>query len=228
MKKTIWISGSILVLAIIGVSCFCYYLLQRMDRMVETTKAIQASSEEMALQVEITNSLISSDTIRLRVIEYLKHHSAKLTPTQCVATGGAIMEGVSTYHIPASLTLAIIEKESTFDPGATSPQGALGLMQVLPATALPYLREIAPKQIGVAEALRCPETNVRIGLAYLNDLHTSMMEGPTFTYSLTAYNAGELNARALRNHTALPQISLTYASNILRLQQQIRPQGELP
>lgn len=228
MKKTLWASGSVLVCALVGTSVFCYFLLQRMDRMVEATKVIQASSEEMALQVEITNSLISSDTVRLRVIEYLKHHSTKLSPSQCVAAGGAIMEGVSIYHIPASLTLAIIEKESTFDPDATSPQGALGLMQILPATALPYLREISPRPVSVTEALRCPETNVRIGLAYLNDLHTSLMDGSTFTYSLVAYNSGELSARALRNHTSVPPVSLSYASSILHLQQQIRPQGELP
>lgn len=231
MEKKSWIIATLgvtLVGVIVGALLFCNLVLKRMDTIIEASKETQKNSEEMALQVEITNSLISSDTIRLKVIEYLKHRSRGLTPVQCVSIGGVIMEGVKLYQIPASLTLAIIEKESVFDPKIVSPKGAIGLMQILPATALPYLRAGTSRFPSIKEALLDPETNVRVGVAYLNDLHIGMGSEPDFLYSLTAYNFGEAGARALRANTPMAPATLAYASSVIALQRQIRPGGSVP
>lgn len=58
---------------------------------------------------------------------------------------------------------ALIEVESEFHPGAVSPRGARGLMQVMPATA---------EEFGVAAAdLRKPDPNLRAGTTYLGYLY---------------------------------------------------------
>ena len=86
-----------------------------------------------------------------------------------------------------SLTLAIARQESQFDPAAVSRVGALGLMQLMPATArriaqrlgLPYARE---------RLLSEPEYNLRLGRQHLADL-LARFEGSA-VLALAAYNAG--------------------------------------
>lgn len=66
------------------------------------------------------------------------------------------------YGLNPRLLKAIIAAESEFVVRARSPKGALGLMQLAPATA---------EEMGVApEALADPESNIRAGAAYLRHL----------------------------------------------------------
>jgi soluble lytic murein transglycosylase-like protein len=61
------------------------------------------------------------------------------------------------YRVPIALVRAIVERESNWQPCAVSPKGAVGLMQLMPATA---------KQFGVTE--RCHlDQNVSGGVRYL-------------------------------------------------------------
>src|SRR5579872_322096 len=64
------------------------------------------------------------------------------------------------YGVPAALVRAIIQVESGWQPGAVSPKGAIGLMQLMPATA---------QQFGAAHPFQMHE-NVRGGVAYLAEL----------------------------------------------------------
>lgn len=79
-----------------------------------------------------------------------------------------------------ALVHALIYVESRYNPAARSPKGALGLMQVLPDTALRY---------GVANPARSPEANLRAGTRYLSDL-LQIFDG-RLDLALAAYNAGE-------------------------------------
>jgi soluble lytic murein transglycosylase-like protein len=81
-----------------------------------------------------------------------------------------------------ALVHAVISVESGYNPAARSPKGALGLMQVLPETAMRY---------GVRErdAARSPAANLRAGTLYLSDL-MRMFDG-RLDLALAAYNAGE-------------------------------------
>ncbi|OGS00369.1 MAG: hypothetical protein A2V88_07770 [Elusimicrobia bacterium RBG_16_66_12] len=71
----------------------------------------------------------------------------------------AIKEALRQGVDPA-LVLTVIWKESRFRPGATSPVGAIGLMQVMPETG---------RDMGVADAGRLydVQTNLRAGIKYL-------------------------------------------------------------
>jgi soluble lytic murein transglycosylase len=79
------------------------------------------------------------------------------------------------------LILSLIRQESGFNEKATSPAGAMGLMQLMPQTAL-TIEAIEPR------ALYEPGTNVRVGSKYFKQL-LEKYEGDV-ELSLAAYNAG--------------------------------------
>ena len=104
------------------------------------------------------------------------------------------------------LVKAVIAVESGFDAGAVSDKGAIGLMQVLPATGARYgLR--ADKKKSVEAKLADPWTNLSIGTRYLADLRGMFARQPRL--ALAAYNAGE-NAVA-RFRQTIPPFSETQA-----------------
>ncbi|WP_232502173.1 lytic transglycosylase domain-containing protein [Azoarcus olearius] len=82
------------------------------------------------------------------------------------------------HGIAPALALALVEVESGFRVDARSPKGALGLMQLMPATAAHY---------GVGNPLDA-DANLRGGMRYLCDLFA--LFGRT-ELALAAYNAGE-------------------------------------
>jgi soluble lytic murein transglycosylase len=84
------------------------------------------------------------------------------------------------------LVAGVVHQESAFDPDAHSGKDAIGLMQLLPATARLLARE---QKIGYSRSrLTDPDYNVRLGTAYLAQL---VKEFGTTEEALAAYNAGE-------------------------------------
>ena len=82
---------------------------------------------------------------------------------------------------------ALIRQESAFRPAVVSPAGAIGLMQVMPATG-----RLVAQQLGIPafspEDLKAPEINVMIGMRYLADRLKTFGQRPEL--ALAAYNAG--------------------------------------
>ena len=85
------------------------------------------------------------------------------------------------------LAAALIRQESMFNPRARSPVGALGLMQVMPATGKTLARRLGVTRFR-DELLTQPELNVHFGMAYLADQLSSY--GDRLDAVLAAYNAG--------------------------------------
>ncbi|WP_193371180.1 lytic transglycosylase domain-containing protein [Pelagibius marinus] len=91
----------------------------------------------------------------------------------------------------AALVLAVMRQESEFYPKARSPVGALGLMQLMPATArhtarglgIPFNRDRLTSD---------PDYNLRLGQAYLKEL-LEQFDG-SYILALAAYNAGPSRA----------------------------------
>jgi soluble lytic murein transglycosylase-like protein len=105
------------------------------------------------------------------------------------------------FGLDADLLRAVVQIESRFNPNAISPRGAIGLMQVMPATAA-SLGLARPK-----EALLDPRANLRTGARYLQRL--SLQFAGAIDLVLAAYNAGENSV--LRNGWALPPYPETQA-----------------
>lgn len=102
---------------------------------------------------------------------------------------------------------AIVEVESSYNPYAISPQGALGLMQLIPETA---------ERFGVEDPFD-PVQNLLGGLRYLRYLWLTF--GGSLPRVLAAYHAGE---DRVKEHKGVPPIPSTqeYVRRVLRLYQQ--------
>jgi soluble lytic murein transglycosylase-like protein len=90
-----------------------------------------------------------------------------------------IEKAAASYDVEADLLRAVIVVESGFNPKAVSRKGAVGLMQLMPATA---------RQYGAANAYD-PRQNVHAGARYLRSLMNRY--GKDVKLALAAYNAGE-------------------------------------
>lgn len=99
-----------------------------------------------------------------------------------VASRGAfdalIARHAARHQVRADLVRAVIQVESAFDPLARSPKGAMGLMQLMPATAA---------EMGVSDPYD-PDQNIRGGVAYLRRLLDRYDNNEEL--ALAAYNAG--------------------------------------
>ena len=92
-------------------------------------------------------------------------------------------------HLDPALVAAVIYAETKFDP-RTSSAGALGLMQVEPATARNLARISGGTTFKIAD-LAHPATNIAYGSYYLRYL-LNLYHGDR-TLALAAYNAGPTN-----------------------------------
>jgi len=92
-------------------------------------------------------------------------------------------------HLDPALIAAVIYAESKFDP-RTSSAGALGLMQIEPATAR-YLAHLSGGTTFKVADLAHPAVNIAYGSYYLRYLLN--LYGDNRTLALAAYNAGTTN-----------------------------------
>lgn len=102
---------------------------------------------------------------------------------------GLIEESAKRYRIPPKLLLELVRSESDFNPDARSAKGALGLGQLMPATA---------RALGVTNAL-APTENLNAAARYLRQL-LDKFDGDQ-ACALAAYNAGP---GAVVHHKGVP------------------------
>jgi peptidoglycan lytic transglycosylase len=109
-----------------------------------------------------------------------------LAPFELHRTAEAVVRESERNHIDVHLVLAVMHTESGFYNFARSPVGALGLMQIMPATGEMLAAEAGLDWSG-PDALFAPELNVRLGTRYLAILHARY---GTWQKALAAYNWG--------------------------------------
>jgi hypothetical protein len=124
-----------------------------------------------------------------------------------------IQEASRSHNLPPSLVKAVIRVESNFNPAATSPKGAQGLMQLMPGTA---------GDLRVADPYD-PRQNIWGGVRYLQLLLAQFNN--RLPLALAAYNAGP---RRVSRRQAVPAIPETQAFVSDVCSQFLKYSGEKP
>jgi len=107
---------------------------------------------------------------------------------------GYVAEAATLFDADPFLILSVMKVESGFDPTATSPRGAVGLMQVMPDTANWIVKEVRPEGLEWVEEgwseeeLYDPRKNILIGSWYLTYLERRFGD---VRMALAAYNSGQ-------------------------------------
>jgi soluble lytic murein transglycosylase-like protein len=100
------------------------------------------------------------------------------------------------YSLDIALLKAVMAAESGFNPSAVSPKGAVGLMQLMPATAERYGLQ-GDRKKSIQQKLSEPKINIELGARYLRDLHRMFPDQQQLV--LASYNAGEGAVQKYRN-----------------------------
>lgn len=122
---------------------------------------------------------------------------------RAASLSGLIDRQAARAGLSSDLVHAVIQVESGYRVEAVSPKGALGLMQVMPATGARFGET----------ALSAPDANVRAGTHYLRYLIDRFDDLPL---ALAAYNAGE--GAVIRHGHRVPPYRETqrYVQDVLR------------
>ncbi len=110
------------------------------------------------------------------------------------------------YGVERALVHAVIAAESAYNPHAVSRAGAIGLMQVMPATAADY-------GVTDASALFDPKVNVNTGTRHLKRLLGKY--GNDYGRAIMAYNAGEGTVDRTNSNVTYAE-TLNYTAAVIR------------
>jgi soluble lytic murein transglycosylase-like protein len=157
--------------------------------------------------VPVPKPALASDPARL-------HRFAPLIETSARSVG-----------IDPALVQAVVAVESAFDPRAVSGKGALGLMQILPATGERYGIQGDARR-SASEKLLDPAINLRVGTRYLRDLLARFEND--LSLALAAYNAGE--GAVTMHDNAVPPFAETrdYVRRVTEVYARYRPPPSQP
>ncbi len=131
-----------------------------------------------------------------------------------------LRDAAKLHDIDYELLQALIATESGFDAGAVSPKGAVGLMQVMPATAGRY-GVSSDKKTTVEKKLADPKTNIRTGTRYLRYL-LNLFPG-RLDLALAAYNAGEGAVQRAGNQIPNYRETQNYVKTVMQLYNVLKP-----
>ena len=181
-----------------------FAVMQRINEIRSRFKSMRHNQNQQSAQLRETQGRSFEEQVSQRVREHdgtvpesgaigqLNHTDARHMSIEEIQT--MAREYANANRVPAGLVNAIIETESSYNPSAVSPRGAMGLMQLMPATA---------RQLGVENPF-IPEENVRGGVQLMRQL-LDRYNGD-FRKALAAYNAGE---GAVDRHNGVPPYAET-------------------
>jgi soluble lytic murein transglycosylase len=132
-----------------------------------SSPALVGEAELMADADEWNYVVSQRDTER--VLGVLRAYKTGLDDRSQERLAKIIADNSRSYALDLNLVLAIIKTESNFNAQAVSRKGAIGLMQINPATGQKLARDLGVEWKG-EETLRNPFVNARMGIHYFNAL----------------------------------------------------------
>jgi soluble lytic murein transglycosylase-like protein len=121
------------------------------------------------------------------------------------------------HGVPPGLVALVVWLESNGEPEAVSPAGALGLMQLMPATAAKVAQARGEPPPTAAE-LFDPERNLELGCAHLSALRAELgaepLDGAAVHRIAIAYNGGAKVLAAWQRGEPLPAETERYAATL--------------
>lgn len=156
-------------------------LQQEIKLLEQKKKLIEAQAKDL-------NNQINSGNITQYGI--VKNSSSSASSSYSGKYADIINQAAAKYGVSPSLIAGMIKQESNFNPNARSRAGAMGLMQLMPATA---------KSLGVTNAYD-PTQNIMAGTKYIAQQLSKF--GGNITKALYAYNAGAGNVSKILNSGA--------------------------
>ncbi len=160
---------------------------------------------------EYEDESLYEQALSLGVVEAVK--ASRLPARQQRRVAVTIVREAQRHELDPMLIIAVIRCESSFNNYAVSHVGAMGLMQVMPATGS-YLAEKAGFRLGRSTNLFDAETNIELGTGYLADL---IKRFGTLEKALVAYNAGPgLARRILAQREARTKFMAGYPAKVVR------------
>ncbi|HEX9720000.1 MAG TPA: lytic transglycosylase domain-containing protein [Ramlibacter sp.] len=136
-----------------------------------------------------------------------------------------LLEASRVQGIDYELLKALIATESGFNTRAVSPKGAVGLMQLMPATAERY-GVTGDRKTPLAKKLTDPRTNIKTGVRYLRyliDLFPGRLD-----LALAAYNAGEGAVQRAGNKVPKYRETQNYVKTVMQLYTILKPPSMTP
>ena len=211
------------------------FFINYRDSQEQIIAQLQTQVEQLFLR---TNQALAASDLDAQYAEIVRvvaeSSSGLLTSIEVVNVAGVIQEQSALYSadgVSPSLILALIERESSFNPRAESPMKASGLIQVIESTALIHLSQFG---YTIWDHVRFdPVLNIRVGVAELVRLRRGYIEegvetpGDAWTYTLHSYRWGPRNTRLLMNakETRVEVPSLEYSVGVRELQLAYQDRG---
>lgn len=159
--------------------------------------------------VTLVTLIIGAFSAEGRAGEALMQSSTSASPDAADPLAGILAEASRRFDLPQSWLRAIIGAESSGDPRAVSPKGAMGLMQVMPDT----FAEMRARH-GLGADPFDPATNILAGAAYLRE----MFDRFGAAGFLAAYHAGPgRTAEYLATGRPLPDETVAYVARLAPL-----------
>lgn len=183
-----------------------YQLYLRGDESFDSTKLPAGPADQMAAE---------GQAIKPALARYLSGHP-NLKKYELLLTNAA-----RDFSVDPALLKAVMAAESGFNTLAVSPKGAVGLMQVMPATAERY-GLAADSHKTVAEKLFDPKTNIRLAARYLRDLEKMFPDQQHLV--LASYNAGEGAVQKYRNTVPPYQETRNYVKLVTAFRKLYKPE----
>jgi len=198
-------------------------------RKARLKSGLEAQTKTLVIQATMLNSLNKVDLRRRQNIEkvlaVIERYNPGLSDTLKKQIASEIWDASLRYeNLDVDLICAIITHESalSWNPTVVSPVGALGLMQVMPATGEFLARIEGVEWTSAQEVLFDPILNIRLGSRYLS----SMIELYDIDGGLAAYNGGgrqvEMWLARNRDNAVLYKETRDYVPAVLSLYEEFK------